>query len=171
MWPRRSAIGGKRHETDEGDKPMKWVLMPFTRMTDFAGRSRRTEFWLFWLAALVLQMLTSYIDATTAQTVIFGGMGPFTLIMTLILLTPAATVGVRRLHDIGRSGWWMLLFGLPYAGWLAGVEAGSQNVIAAIALLLGSVVLLVLLVQPGTPGENAFGPDPKAGIAEPQTSL
>jgi uncharacterized membrane protein YhaH (DUF805 family) len=150
---------------------MKWVLMPFRRLTDFGGRSRRTEFWLFWLAALVLQMLTSYVDASSAQNVIFGGMGPFTLILTLILLTPAATVGVRRLHDIGRSGWWMLLFGLPYAGWLASVEAGSQNVAAALALLLGSIVLLVLLVQPGTPGDNAFGADPKAGIAELPTSL
>ena len=144
---------------------MQWILMPFQRLTDFSGRSRRTEFWLFWLVALILQMITSYIDTATGQPNLLGGMGPVTLVATLILLTPAATVGIRRLHDIGRSGWWMLLFGLPYLGWLVSIETGSQSVITSLALLLGSVILLVLLVQPGTPAENAFGPDPKSGAA------
>ncbi len=144
---------------------MQWILMPFRRLTDFSGRSRRMEFWLLWLTALILQMLASYIDAVTSQRYIVGGMGPITLVMTLILLAPAATVGIRRLHDIGRSGWWMLLFGLPYLGWLVSVETESQSVVAAIALLLGSVILLVLLVQPGTAGDNDYGADPKDGIA------
>ena len=146
---------------------MHWIVMPFQRLTDFSGRSRRTEFWLFWLAALILQTITSYIDTATGQPILVGGMGPLTLVATLILLTPAATVGIRRLHDIGRSGWWMLLFGLPYLGWLVTVETGSQSVIAALALLLGSVILLVLLVQPGSPTDNAFGPNPKGGTAQP----
>lgn len=146
---------------------MQWIFMPFQRLTDFSGRSRRTEFWLFWLVALILQMIASYIDTATGQRNMISGMGPVTLVVTFILLMPAATVGIRRLHDIGRSGWWMLLFGLPYLGWMVSIESGSQSVIAAIALLLGSVILLVLLVQPGTPADNAFGPDPKRGAAMP----
>jgi uncharacterized membrane protein YhaH (DUF805 family) len=142
---------------------MRWILMPFQRLTDFSGRSRRMEFWLFWLTALILQMVTSYIDAVTSQPLIAGGMGSITLAVTLILLAPAATVGIRRLHDIGRSGWWMLLFGLPYLGWLVSVDSGSQSVIAALALLVGTIILLVLLVQPGTPADNAYGPNPKGG--------
>jgi uncharacterized membrane protein YhaH (DUF805 family) len=145
---------------------MDWILMPFRRLSDFRGRSRRMEFWLFWLAALVLQMIGGYIDATTGQRMTIGGMGPIALAVTLILLIPASMVGIRRLHDIGRSGWWMLLFGLPYLSWLISADAGSQDVIPAIALLLGAVVLLVLLVQPGQAGENAYGADPKGGIAE-----
>ena len=141
---------------------MRWILVPFRRMTDVSGRSRRTEFWLFWLAAMIVQMLTGYIDAATSQATLAVGMGPFTLITTLILLVPAATVGIRRLHDIGRSGWWMLLFGLPYVAWLISVDSGAQGVIPALALLLGSVVLLVLMVQPGMISDNAYGSNPKA---------
>jgi uncharacterized membrane protein YhaH (DUF805 family) len=145
---------------------MNWVLMPFRRAGDYHGRSRRMEFWLFWLTAMITQMVASYIDAVTSQDVVAGGMGPVNLVTTLIFLVPAVTVGIRRLHDIGRSGGWMLLFGLPYLGWLVSVQAGTQSIVAALALLLGSVVLLVLLVQPGFAGENSFGPDPKGGIAD-----
>jgi uncharacterized membrane protein YhaH (DUF805 family) len=145
---------------------MNWLLIPFQRLTDFAGRSRRTEFWVFWLAALVLQMLAGFVDGAQSLEPVAGGMGPLTLAVTLLLLLPAAAVGIRRLHDIGRRGWWMLLFALPYAVWLYMVQTGAQAVIPAIALLIGSVILLVLLVQPGNPGDNAFGPDPKGGIAE-----
>ncbi len=135
-----------------------------------SGRSRRTEFWLFWLAAMILQMLTGYIDAATSQAPVAVGMGPFTLVTTLILLVPAAMVGIRRLHDIGRSGWWMLLFGLPYAAWLFSMDSGSQGVIPALALLLGSVILLVLLVQPGMLGDNAYGANPKTEMTETKSA-
>lgn len=145
---------------------MNWVLMPFRRLGNYRGRSRRMEFWLFWLTALIVQMVASYVDAVTGQAEVAGGMGPVTLVTTLIFLVPAVTVGIRRLHDTGRSGWWMLLFGLPYLGWLVGVQNGTQSIVAALALLLGSVILLVLLVQPGFAGENSFGPDPKGGIAD-----
>ena len=147
---------------------MRWILEPFQRWADFSGRSRRLEFWLFWLAAMVVQMIASYFDAANGQAVVAGGMGIITLIVTLIFLVPAATVGIRRLHDIGRTGWWMLLFAVPYAAWLASIEVGTQGVIAAVAFLVGSVVLVILLVQPGTAADNRYGPNPKGGIAEPQ---
>lgn len=149
---------------------MNWVLLPFRRFADIGGRSRRMEFWIFWLTALAVQMFASYIDAITSQTVVVGGMGPFALITTLFFLVPAATVGIRRLHDIDRTGWWMLLFGLPYLGWLVSVQAGGQSVIAAFALLLGSVILLILLVQPSAAGENSFGANPKGRIADAKPS-
>ena len=146
---------------------MRWILEPFRRWADFSGRSRRLEFWLFWLAAMIVQMIASYFDAASGQAVVVGGMGLATLIVTLIFLVPAASVGVRRLHDIGRAGWWMLLFALPYLGWIASVENGGQGVIAAILFLLGLVVLVVLLVQPGAIADNRYGQNPKGGIAEP----
>lgn len=145
---------------------MKWLLMPFGRLTDFGGRSRRTEFWVFWLAALVVQMIAGFVDAAQSLDPVAVGMGPVTIVVTLIFLLPAAGVGIRRLHDIGWRGSWMMLFAAPYAAWLYTVHTGTQAVIPAIALLLGSIILLVLLVQPGHPGANAYGPDPKGGIAE-----
>ena len=145
---------------------MNWIIMPFRRFADYHGRSRRMEFWLFWLVSLIAQMVTSYIDAATSQPMIVGGMGQITLVVTLVLLVPAAMVGIRRLHDIGRSGWWMLLFGLPYLGWLISVDRGAQVVIPALALLFGAIVLLVLLVQPGQIDANRYGADPKGEIAD-----
>ena len=153
---------------------MQWILMPFRRLGDVNGRSRRTEFWLFGLAALFVQMIAGFVDAVTDQEIIVLGMGPVTLLITLALLVPTATVGIRRLHDVGWRGWWTLLFGLPYLGWLGSVETGAQTIFAALALLVGSGILLVLLVQPGTPGDNAYGPNPKTmgndGIADTGTS-
>ena len=151
---------------------MSWLLMPFRRLTDFHGRSRRIEFWIFWLGALIMQMIASYIDTSTKQPMLVGSVGPVTLITTLILLMPATTVGIRGLHDTGRPGWWMLLFAIPYAGWLISTATGEQTMIAALTLLLGSLVLLILLVQPGTPGDNVYGPDPKtsASIADGVTT-
>lgn len=145
---------------------MRWILETFRRWADVSGRSRRLEFWLFWLAAMVVQMVASYFDAVSGQAAVAGGMGLITLVVTLIFLVPAATVGIRRLHDIGRTGWWMLLFAVPYLAWLASVENGTQGAIAAILFLLGSIILVVLLVQPGAATENRYGPNPKAGIAE-----
>jgi uncharacterized membrane protein YhaH (DUF805 family) len=145
---------------------MNWLQMPFQRITDFAGRSRRTEFWIFWLVSLVLQMVAGFVDAAQSLAAVAAGMGPLTLVVTLVLLLPAASVGIRRLHDIGWRGWWMLLFAAPYAAWLYTAHTGAQAVVPAIALLIGCVVLLVLLVQPGNLGDNAYGPDPKGGIAE-----
>ncbi len=146
---------------------MQWILQPFRRWSDIAGRSRRIEFWLFWLVALILQMIASYLDAANGQASVVSGMGPVTLAITLLFLLPASAVGIRRLHDTGRNGWWMLLFAAPYVGWLVSVENGSDGLIAAVALLLGCVVLLVLLVQPGQIAENRYGLNPKAGIAAP----
>lgn len=145
---------------------MHWILQPFRRFADISGRSRRLEFWLFWLSAMVVQMIASYFDVVGGQPVVAGGMGLITLVVTLIFIVPAATVGIRRLHDIGRAGWWMLLFAVPYAAWLASVEMGTQGVVAAILFLFGSGVLVVLLVQPGAAADNRYGANPKGGIAD-----
>ena len=146
---------------------MQWIFEPFRRWNDFSGRSRRLEFWLFWIAAMSVQMIGSYLDAANDLPTVAGGMGIITLTVTLLFLIPAAAVGVRRLHDSGRSGWWMLLFAMPYFGWLVSLASASQSLIAAVLLLIGSVVMVVLLVQPGLPSENRYGPNPKGGIAEP----
>lgn len=121
---------------------------------------------MFWLTALVLQMVAGFLDAAQLLDADASGIGPLTLVVTLILFSAAAAVGIRRLHDVGRRGWWMLLFAGPYAAWLYTVHVGAQAVFPDTALPLGAVILLVLLVQPGTPGQNTYGPDPKGGIAE-----
>jgi uncharacterized membrane protein YhaH (DUF805 family) len=70
------------------------------------------------------------------------GIGPLYVLYALAVLIPGLAVGVRRLHDIDKSGWWMLIAFIP---------------------LIGGIVLLVFAVMEGTSGSNRFGPDPKAG--------
>jgi uncharacterized membrane protein YhaH (DUF805 family) len=87
-------------------------------------------------------------------------------------LVPQIAVGIRRLHDTNRSGWWILLPILPYGiGFaLAGpaILSGSMAGLgmAGLFFLIGmvcAVVLFVFMVLPGTKGDNGYGPDPYAG--------
>ncbi len=139
---------------------MEWMILPLKRYAEFSGRSRRKEYWMFVLG---------YLLVFTILGAIFGVMGAFTsgmadlqagsmngaLMFALILmgiiglavLIPSIAVQVRRLHDRNMSGWWLLgiyiLSFIPVIGFIA------------------SIVLIVILALPGTPGPNRFGPDPK----------
>lgn len=116
------------------------VRICFRNYATFSGRARRAEFWWFALFVLVLSVGTSMIDVA-----LYGGPGqPIGLVNTLFhlaVLIPGLAVGARRLHDIGRSGWWQLLYFLP---------------------IVGAIVLLIGFVLRGNPGDNAFGQDPLA---------
>ena len=94
----------------------------------FEGRARRPEFWWFFLFQLIVM-----IAASAIHTIVY-------YVAMLALLLPAVGVGMRRLHDTGKSGWWMLLGLIPLVG----------------------LVLLYFLAQPGNEGANAYGEAPKA---------
>ena len=93
----------------------------------------------------------------------FGAIGIVIALTWLLLLVPSVAVGVRRLHDIDRSGWWLMV---GYGPWFASLAltAAQLSDLAAIADIVSNVgflVLLVFAVMPGTAGSNRFGPDPK----------
>lgn len=73
-----------------------------------------------------------------------SGQGILGTLYMLAVLLPGIAVGVRRLHDTGRSGWWLLISLVP---------------------LIGAIILLVFLVQDSQPGENQYGPNPKLAEA------
>lgn len=141
---------------------MNWVTVPLRRFAEFKGRSRRTEFWVFILAILLGQLLANYVDAAAQAPTMLGRMRTVEAIFTLALLVPVAAVSVRRLHDIGRSGCWMLVLALPYATWLATTSGSAINSGALLVFAVAALGLMVLLVQPGTAGPNGYGADPKA---------
>lgn len=141
---------------------MKWVVTPLRRFADFAGRSRRTEFWVFVLVVLVGQLLANYVDSAARNPALLGRMRSAEALFTLVALVPTAAVSVRRLHDLGRSGWWMVVLAVPYALWLATASGSAINSAALLAFAVAALVLLVLLVQPGQNGPNRYGHDPKA---------
>ncbi|MEC7488240.1 MAG: DUF805 domain-containing protein [Pseudomonadota bacterium] len=98
----------------------------------FTGRARRQEFWMFVLAYIIVYLLAIVIDMAAGLYVVTGILG-------LALLIPTIAVTVRRLHDINRTGWWILIYFVP---------------------LIGAIVMLVFCCLKGTAGENRFGEDP-----------
>ena len=119
---------------------MRWYLEVLRNYADFSGRSRRKELWMFWLVNLVICMALGFIEGIIG---IFRGQSVSVLatLYSMFVLIPGLAVGARRLHDIGRSGWWLVLGLIP---------------------ILGAIVLLIFFVQDSQAGENRFGPDPKA---------
>jgi uncharacterized membrane protein YhaH (DUF805 family) len=109
-----------------------------SRYIDFNTRSSRSEYWFWVLFVILLSIVAGVID-----NLLFGSSVLGTLV-TLGLLVPGIAVGVRRLHDIDRSGWWYLIALIP---------------------LIGALVLIYWFVQPGTPGSNEYGDNPLGDAA------
>ncbi|TMP28199.1 DUF805 domain-containing protein [Pseudoalteromonas rubra] len=115
--------------------------------TEFKGRARRKEYWLFMLCNLIVMIVLGLIDMMLGLYSEEAGVGLVSGLYALAVIIPSIAVGVRRLHDIGRSGWWLLLTFVP---------------------LVGPLVLLVFNVMDSKPGENEYGPNPKEA---PQAEL
>ncbi len=143
---------------------LEWMIMPLKRYADFKGRSRRKEFWSFFLlniivvAVIVGLMMASggfmermaTVDPANPMGVygaMFGGVGLILALWSLATIIPNIAVSVRRFHDRDMSGWWYL-----------GVIVGSM--IPLIGLFI-SIAWIVIMALPGTAGPNRFGPDPK----------
>lgn len=157
---------------------MEWMLMPLKRYAQFTGRSRRMEYWMYTLLIVIASVVCWGLDNMLGLTGILGNsastpataqMGALRLILLLGTFIPSLAVSTRRLHDTNRSGWWLLIFLVPYAIGVALMAAGAgtaQLGLLAIAGIfsLGSmilaIVLLVFMCLPGTSGANDYGPDP-----------
>jgi uncharacterized membrane protein YhaH (DUF805 family) len=167
---------------------MDWMLMPLKRYAEFSGRSRRMEFWMWVLFTVIVGFVLGLIDgllglkSATPSGLAPGGAGMAAMssvgilggIWSLGTLIPSIAVGVRRLHDTDRSGWWILLPLGPYLLGIVllimGAVSGSLAMagVAGVLMLIGLVCAIVLLVfycLPGTPGPNKYGPDPMGGAA------
>ena len=124
---------------------MSWYLEALKKYAEFSGRSRRMEYWYFVLFNLIVFIVLELIDALLGTFNVVQGVGLLSGIYGLAVLIPTLAVTVRRLHDIDRTGWWIFINLIP---------------------LIGSIVLLVFALTPGTPGSNRFGPDPKQATGE-----
>lgn len=111
------------------------IASGFRNYVGFDGRAPRSEYWFWVLFVILIEIATRFIDI-----ILFGsdGISPVYGLALLALLLPCIAIGIRRLHDLDRTGWWMLLA-------LTGI---------------GGLVLLVFFCMRGTPGPNRFGPDP-----------
>ena len=87
--------------------PVDAVKTCFVKYVDFDGRAPRSEYWYFVLFTGLLTSLSGYLDSEYGLT--FVEQGITSGIINLLIFLPTVAVGVRRLHDIGKSGWWVLL--------------------------------------------------------------
>jgi uncharacterized membrane protein YhaH (DUF805 family) len=113
---------------------LEWYLKVVKEnYANFEGRARRSEYWYFALVNIIISVILGVIDSVIGISVLGG-------IYSLAVLVPSIAVGVRRMHDIGKSGWYLLVALIPIAGF---------------------IWLLVLLCKEGDTGPNEYGADPK----------
>lgn len=113
---------------------MNWYIKCLKQYADFSGRARRKEYWMFTLFNVLIQLVLWMIDVAIGTPLILGW------IYSLAVFIPGIAVCVRRLHDVGRSGWFYLLNFIPF---------------------VGAIFLLVLLCDEGQRMSNKWGEDPK----------
>ncbi|MFI6147528.1 DUF805 domain-containing protein [Streptomyces sp. NPDC051109] len=114
---------------------MNYYTDVLKKYTVFSGRARRQEYWMFFLFNMAAAIILAIVD---------GALGTYPLlyaIYALAVFLPSLAVAVRRLHDTGKSGWWLFIGLVP---------------------LIGGIWLIVLMATEGQPQPNEYGPNPKA---------
>ena len=94
------------------------VLRCFMMYAVFSGRASRSEFWWFFLFCIILGIMGSVVDSSLGLDKVLGGNGMFQTLIQLATFLPSIAVGSRRLHDVGKSGWWQLLWIVIFIGWI-----------------------------------------------------
>lgn len=112
---------------------MEWYIKVLENYAVFDGRARRKEYWMFVLVNFFISIGIGLVEGLLGLGQILGSL------YGLAILIPFFAVSVRRLHDSGRTGWWVLLWLIP---------------------LLGTLVLILFFCFEGDAGDNEYGPDP-----------
>lgn len=119
---------------------MKYYIQALKNYAVFNGRARRSEYWFFALFNVIALVLAAILDNLLGTAIEGVGYGAFYIIYSLAVILPSLGLLIRRLHDTGRSGFWIFIGLIP---------------------LVGGIVLLVFLVQDSQPDENEYGQNPK----------
>lgn len=149
---------------------MYWYLTVLKKYTDFSGRASRKEFWMFYLFNAIFGTVAMFFDNILGIAIESVGFGPIWGLYHIAILIPQLAVSVRRLHDVGMSGWYLLIILIPVIlifieKLIVGAMGANQHVVNALSSLV-IVFLLVVLSKDGTPGENKYGEDPKKRAKE-----
>lgn len=126
---------------------MNYYKAVLKKYAEFNGRARRAEYWYFVLFNIIFAIVAGIIDGIIGS----GGSGLWhagivSSLYSLALIIPSLAVGVRRLHDVGKSGWMILISLIP---------------------IVGIIWLLILYIRDSNPGDNEYGPDPKTPSETP----
>ena len=122
---------------------MSWYLEVLKKYAVFDGRSRRSEYWYFVLFNFLISTALTLVDLGIGAYNKKANVGLLSTIYGLAILIPSIAVGIRRLHDTNRSGWWLLIALIP---------------------IVGTIVLIYFLVLDSDAGENQYGANPKTTV-------
>jgi len=114
---------------------MNYYLKVLKKYAVFSGRAQRAEYWYFFLFNLITGIVLGIVSGLISDTKSIIG-----LIYALAVLIPGLAVSIRRLHDVGKSGWMILINLIP---------------------LVGTIWYIVLMATDSNPGDNEYGPNPK----------
>lgn len=118
---------------------MNYYLNAIRKYCDCKGRASRKEYWMFVLINFLISLVFALLDAVVQHTTSIK-LNVLSLLYGIAILCPALGLSIRRLHDVGRSGRWLLLIFVPF---------------------VGSIVLLVFSLMDSQSGANEYGPNPK----------
>lgn len=119
---------------------MHWYIDVLSKYAVFEGRARRKEYWMYTLFNVLVLIGCLFVDNVSGLTKATNGLSPLYTLYALGTILPGLGVGIRRLHDTGRSGWLLLVGFIP---------------------CIGGILLLIWTIEEGTNGRNEYGPDPK----------
>lgn len=120
---------------------MEWYLKVLKQhYADFGGRARRQEYWMFFLINCIVSFGLGFAGGALTAMTDSSIFSIIPLIYSLGVLIPGIAVTIRRLHDTGKSGWYLLVSFIP---------------------LIGPLALLYFMVIDSAPGNNEYGPNPK----------
>lgn len=118
---------------------MNYYVYCFQHYADFNGRARRSEYWYFVLFNVIVGFCIGFVSALV-------GISWLGYVYDVAVFVPSLAVAIRRMHDIGKSGWWILISLIPLIGW---------------------IWYLILCCKDSQPGANEYGPNPKDGLSTP----
>jgi uncharacterized membrane protein YhaH (DUF805 family) len=121
------------------ESKMNYLIEPLKNTFNFSGRSTRTQYWLFelWMNGIIIAAVV--IDILIGTDQIFDGAGLLTMIVSLGSIIPNLSITIRRIHDVGKSGWWIFVNAIPF---------------------IGGIFMLIMMCT-DSEGDNQYGISPK----------
>jgi len=127
---------------------MHWYIDVLKKYAVFTGRAQRQEYWMFLTVHVVISCVLALLEVMLGLSQKLGE-GWLSILYALAVILPNIGVGIRRLHDTDRSGWWLLLNLIP---------------------CIGFIITLVFFIQDSDSGDNQYGPNPKGQKSQPGES-
>ena len=119
---------------------MNWYLKCWKQYADFSGRARRKEYWIFSLINYIIIFFLYILQIVMIESTLWLIFPIIFFLYAVAVFLPGLAVDIRRLHDIGKSGWWYLIYLIP---------------------IIGAIWLTGLMCLDSEPGENQWGENPK----------